>query len=233
MARIPAAERRAELVAAAVRVIAVHGVDGATTRRIAQEANAPLATLHYCFAAKEELFAEVFEYVSGQYREVLTRNAVHSDVSTSARALLRGLLEWYLENRDFGASIIELVSWAQRQEGAQAEMVYNEAFATMRTILETAKTAADRSLDSDTIDALTYIVSALSDGFALNWLVFTDRAAAERQIELTVGVLDAWMAANLGTVAAPAADSAPHAPESPEASSERNLRSLVSWVGVD
>lgn len=64
MARIPAAERRADLVAAAVRVIAAHGVDGATTRRIAEAANAPLATLHYCFATKEALFAAVFEYLA-------------------------------------------------------------------------------------------------------------------------------------------------------------------------
>ena len=153
MARIPAAERRAELVAAAVRVIAADGVDGATTRRIAQEANAPLATLHYCFATKEVLFAAVFEHVAGQYREVLTRNDVHGDVAITARALLRGVMEWYLANPDFGAAIVELISWGQRQEGQQAEMVYNEASATMRAILETAATAAGRPVDPDTIDA--------------------------------------------------------------------------------
>ncbi|QDQ90945.1 TetR/AcrR family transcriptional regulator [Rhodococcus sp. WB9] len=205
MGRIPAAERRAELVAAAVRVIAAEGVDGATTRRIAQEANAPLATLHYCFAAKEVLFAAVFEHVAGQYREVLTRNDVHGDVATTARALLRGVIEWYLANPDFGAAIVELISWGQRQEGQQAEMVYNEASATLRAILEAAATAAGQPVDPDTIDALTYIVSTLSDGFALNWLVFTDPTAAERQIDLTLGVLDAWMAAHLGNTSAPAA----------------------------
>lgn len=198
MARIRAVERRAELVAAAVRVIAAHGVEGATTRRIAQEANAPLATLHYCFAAKEVLFAAVFEYVAGQYREVLTRNAVRGDLETTARELLRGLLEWYVANPDVGPAIVELISWGQRQEGKQAELVYNEAFATMRPILAGAATSAGRSVDPKTMDDLIYIVSTLSDGFALNWLVFTDRAAAERQIELTLGVLDAWMSANLG-----------------------------------
>ncbi|WP_027499709.1 TetR/AcrR family transcriptional regulator [Rhodococcus sp. UNC363MFTsu5.1] len=226
MARIPAAERRAELVAAAVRMIAAHGVDGATTRRIAQEANAPLATLHYCFATKEVLFAAVFEHVAEQYREVLTRNDVHGDVETSARALLHGVMEWYMANPDFGAAIIELISWAQRQEGKQAEMVYNEAFATMRTILESAATAAGQAVDPDTVDELTYTVSALSDGFALNYLVFTDRTAAERQIETTLGVLNAWMAANLGDAAKPAAKPAKVSPE-------EALRSLVSWVSVD
>ncbi|MFC4377707.1 TetR/AcrR family transcriptional regulator [Nocardia halotolerans] len=227
MARIPAAERRAELVAAAVRVIAAHGVDGATTRRIAEEANAPLATLHYCFATKEVLFGAVFEYLAGEYRDVLVRNDVHSDVQTTARALLRGLMEWYLENPAFGATIIELISWGQR-EGTQAKVVYNSAFDTMRTILGAPMTAAGRPVPPDTIDRLIYIVAALSDGFALNWLVFTDVAAAKAQMEITLGVLDAWIAANLG------GDTAETPPvETPESTPEPDMRSLVSWVSVD
>ncbi|MEU4317559.1 TetR/AcrR family transcriptional regulator [Nocardia fluminea] len=225
MARIPAAERRAELVAAAVRVIAAHGVDGATTRRIAEEANAPLATLHYCFATKEVLFAAVFEFLAGEYRDVLHRSDVHSDAQNTARGLLRGVLEWYLENPDFGATILELISWGQR-EGEQAEVVYNAAFATMRTILEGTTTAAGRPVAPETIDQLIFVVSALSDGFALNWLVFTDTAAARAQVELTVDVLDAWMAVNLGETGAPAGRPVDVAPEP-------DMRSLVSWVRMD
>ncbi|NMN95887.1 TetR/AcrR family transcriptional regulator [Antrihabitans stalactiti] len=226
MARIPAVERRADLVAAAVRTIAAHGVDGATTRKIAEEANAPLATLHYCFATKEVLFAAVFEHVAQQYREVLMRNDVHGNLVATARAMLRGQLEWYLTNRDFTTATVELISWAQRQEGEQAEMVYNEAFATVRTILERAETAPGQSVDPDTLDALSYIMTTLSDGFALNWLVFTDRTAAQKQIDLTIGVLDAWMSANLGGSIAPAVPA-------PKVSPEETLRSLVSWVSVD
>ncbi|MEV0063488.1 TetR/AcrR family transcriptional regulator [Nocardia sp. NPDC050718] len=225
MARIPAAERRADLVAAAVRVIATHGVDGATTRRIAEEANAPLATLHYCFATKEVLFGAVFEFLAGEYRDVLNRSDVHSDTQSTARGLLRGVLQWYLENPDFGATILELISWGQR-EGKKAEVVYSAAFATMRTIIESTTTAAGRPVDSNTIDQLIYVVSTLSDGFALNWLVFTDAAAARTQVELTVGVLDAWMAANLGDAATPG-------PRPAEVAPEPDMRSLVSWVRVE
>jgi len=225
MARIPAAERRADLVAAAVRMIAAHGVEGATTRRIAQEANAPLATLHYCFATKEALFAAVFEHVAMQYREVLKHNDIHGDLASTARGLLRGVLEWYLANPDFGAAIVELISWGQRQKGHQTEMVYNEAFTTLRAILEAAAAEAGQSIDSDTIDALTYIVSVLSDGFALNWLAFTDRNAAERQIELTLSVLDAWMVAHLGDVSGSASSSS-------KATPDKTLGSFVSWVHV-
>ncbi|MGV9739093.1 TetR/AcrR family transcriptional regulator [Nocardia farcinica] len=227
MARIPAAERRADLVAAAVRVIAAHGVDGATTRRIAEAANAPLATLHYCFATKEALFAAVFEYLAGEYRDVLIRNDVHGDVQTTARALLRGVMEWYRENPAFGATIIELISWGQR-EGTQAQVVYKAAFDTMRTILGAPRTAAGRRVAPETIDQLIYLVAALSDGFALNWLVFTDEAAAQGQMELTLGALDAWMAAHLGD--GPAATPAAQAPAR---TPEPRMRSLVTWVGVD
>ena len=116
------------------------------------------------------------------------------------------LMEWYLANPDFGAAIIELISWAQRQEGEQAEMVYNEAFATMRTILEAAATGAGQPVDPDTIDALTYIVSTLSDGFALNWLVFTDRTsgASDRSSSLSARSTPGWPPI-VGDARAPAA----------------------------
>ncbi|MDO3638622.1 TetR/AcrR family transcriptional regulator [Mycolicibacterium arseniciresistens] len=226
MARLPAAQRRADLVTAAVRMIAAHGVDGATTRRIAEEANAPLATLHYCFATKEALFAAVFEYVAGQYRDVLAGNDVHADVETCARALLRAVMEWYLANLDLGAAIVELISWARRQEDKQAEMVYTEAFVTMRSIFESAAARSGQPIDPDIVEALTYMVSTLSDGFALNWLVFTDRAAARRQMELAVSALDAWMAAHLGS------ESSTRTPAASNPSSAGDLRSLVSWVSV-
>ncbi|MDJ0420912.1 TetR/AcrR family transcriptional regulator, partial [Rhodococcus opacus] len=51
--------------------------------------------------------------------------------------------------------------------------------------------------------------------------------AAERQIELILGVLDAWMAAHLGDAPAPAA------PAPKTASPEEAMRSLVSWVSVE
>jgi AcrR family transcriptional regulator len=53
--------RRRQLIDATVEVIAAHGVDGATTRRIAETAGAPLASIHYTFGSKEELLAAAVE----------------------------------------------------------------------------------------------------------------------------------------------------------------------------
>ncbi|OMC51458.1 TetR family transcriptional regulator [Mycolicibacterium fortuitum] len=222
MTRIPAAERRSELVDAAVRVIAIRGVDGATTRRIADAADAPLATLHYCFSSKEELFAEVFRFVAGQYREVLARNDCHGDVKETARSLMRGVMEWYVANEDLGRAIIELISWARRQASEQAVMVYTEANSALRTILEADAAAAGQSLAQRAIDELAYMVTALSDGFAMNWLVFADRDAAPAHMDLTVRALDAWMDANLD------ADPGAH-----DARSSRSAGALLSWVDLE
>ncbi|NBE50195.1 TetR/AcrR family transcriptional regulator [Streptomyces boluensis] len=196
MARVPAAERRNDLVNAAIHVIASHGVEGATTRRIAEEANAPLATLHYCFHTKELLFEAVIERLTEQYREVLIENDVHGDVAATARGVLRGLLNWYLEgDPDLASATIELVSWAQRQKDHPAVSVYSEAFNVMRSIL--ARAASGQEVAPETIDQIGYVVGALSDGFAVNWLTYADRSQAAEQAETIVGVLDAWLAANL------------------------------------
>lgn len=199
MARVPAVERRADLVDAAVRVIATRGVDGATTRRIAEEAKAPLATLHYCFASKELLFQEVLHRVAVEYRDVLARSNRHADIATAAREMLRAMMVWYLESPDYGAATIELISWAQRQEGESAVIVYNETFDMMRSILEEA--AAGQGLSSETIEELMYVIGALADGFGMNWLTFADRPVAFKQMETAVAVLDAWLATKLGNVA--------------------------------
>lgn len=201
MPRIPAAERRTDLVRAAVRIIATHGVDGATTRRIAEEANAPLATLHYCFSSKELLFQAVLEQLAAEYRNVLTGAHIHGDLATTARALLRVLMQWYVESSDFGAATVELISWAQRQQGAPAVVMYNESFDVLRTILDGA--AAGQSVDPDIIGQLSYVLASLSDGFAINWLTFADRAAALRQMDIAVDVLDAWLATKLNDAAGP------------------------------
>ncbi|MFI9123518.1 TetR/AcrR family transcriptional regulator [Streptomyces bikiniensis] len=196
MARVPAAERRDELVNAAIRVIASRGVDGATTRRIAEQANAPLATLHYCFQTKELLFTAVFERLTERYREVLIESDVHGDLVATARAMLRGVLDWYLESDpEFASASFELISWAQRQEEHPAVTVYNEAFNVVRSIL--ARAAAGQDVPPETIDEIGYVIGTLSDGFVVNWLTYGNRSRAVQQAQTVVDVFDAWLAVKL------------------------------------
>lgn len=232
MARISAAERRQELIDAAVLVIAERGVDGATTRRIADRAGAPLATLHYCFASKELLFGAVYEHIAGRYRDVITASDVHGDVATTARGLMRGLLQWYVDNPETASAIFELISWAQRQDGAKATGVYDEAIGTVRSILVADAAAAGQSIGEETLDRLAYVVTVISDGFAINWMVYR-AAGLEPEIDLTIGLLDAWLAVNLpggrDSAVLPAGTAGP---QPGEAGSPAKVADLVSWVDV-
>ncbi|MET9326626.1 TetR/AcrR family transcriptional regulator [Tsukamurella sp. NPDC003166] len=230
MARIPAAERRVELIDAAVLVIAENGVDGATTRRIADRAGAPLATLHYCFASKELLFGAVYERIAAGYREVLTESDVHGDVATTARGLMRGILEWYVAHPEISSAIFELISWAQRQDAAKATGIYDQAGDTVRSILSADAAAAGERVDAATIDRLATAIAALSDGFAINWMV--DRSTGKAMdIDLAISMLDAWMAANLADESGAGVDDREHQPAE-VSESGGSLASLVSWVDV-
>ncbi|MEV4647282.1 TetR/AcrR family transcriptional regulator [Saccharopolyspora sp. NPDC049357] len=197
MPRISAAERRNDFVRAAVDVIATHGIDGATTRRIAEQAQAPLATLHYCYNSKEDLLADVFDHVAGRFREAITDSDPHADLVETARALLRGVMEFYLESPNLGSTALEVTNWARRQNRDHAITVYDKAMETLRATLRSA--AADQPLEPETVDHLAYVIASLADGFGLNWLTYGDRSAAAEQMQVTTSVLESWLATRLET----------------------------------
>jgi AcrR family transcriptional regulator len=183
-----------------VEVIATHGIDGATTRRIADEAKANLAMLHYCYDSKEDLFADVYKFVAGRFQEVIKESDPQSSVVDSAREVLRGVMEFYLESPNFTATTLELINWARRQHGDRGIAVYDQAMETLRLVLQTA--AADQPLDPELIDEIAYVTATLADGFAASWLTYGDRGAALKQIDIATSVLETWLTARLESVPA-------------------------------
>ena len=55
MNRLPVAERREQLIEAALAVASRDGIDAATVRAVAAEAGVSLGVVHYCFQDKDEL----------------------------------------------------------------------------------------------------------------------------------------------------------------------------------
>ncbi len=202
MARIPVAQRRRDFIDAAVEVISSNGIDGATTRRIAEQAHANVAMLHYCYDSKEDLFADVYEYVSGKYREVIEDSDPHATLPEAAQAILRGLMECYLDSPSFTAATFELVNWARRQHGDRGIAVYDQALESLRKALQ--ESAADEPVAPEVIDELVYVVATLSDGFGVNWLTYGDAVVARGQMEINGAVLDAWLTNRLAAGAKPA-----------------------------
>ncbi|WP_223249052.1 TetR/AcrR family transcriptional regulator [Williamsia muralis] len=82
--------RRDLLVQAAFRVIAEHGVEAATTRRISAAASMSLASFHYAFESRDELLAELV--ARGTSDELATFIAPLSPPSPSPESVDSGLI---------------------------------------------------------------------------------------------------------------------------------------------
>lgn len=200
MARIPVAQRRRDFIHAAVEVIAANGIDGATTRRIAEQAKANVAMLHYCYDSKEDLFADVFEFVANRFHEVIEQSDPHSTVLQTAQAILRGLMKAYFDSPSFGATTIELISWARRQHGDRGMAVYDKAMEIGMEVMR--RVAAEEGVAAEVVEDIPYVIGTLSDGFAINFLTYGDREAAEAQMDITADVLESWLTARLASAAA-------------------------------
>ena len=115
MARVPASERRADLVQAAIQVATREGLAATTTRRIAQELGISVGIVHYVFRSKEELLHEVIRVIADA-QVVAARSAIvpGADLASSVRNAFLGF--WQLVEATPEAQLLtyELTSWALR-----------------------------------------------------------------------------------------------------------------------
>ncbi|MGW0843505.1 TetR/AcrR family transcriptional regulator [Streptomyces sp. NPDC002787] len=98
MAHVSAAERRPQLIKAAIGLMAREGVAAGSTRAIAAELGVAQATVHYTFGTKEELYRAVMEQLTHDLIGQVTRAAptdasFEETIVTFAEALWRTVLE--------------------------------------------------------------------------------------------------------------------------------------------
>ncbi|MFD9859350.1 TetR/AcrR family transcriptional regulator [Streptomyces alboflavus] len=92
MAHIPAAERRPQLVQAAIDLMAREGIAAGSTRAIAAELGVAQATVHYTFGTKKELYAAVLERLTGDILErVRTAAPGEASFDGTVQAMARAL----------------------------------------------------------------------------------------------------------------------------------------------
>jgi AcrR family transcriptional regulator len=165
MARVRAALRRQDFVDAAVDVIAAHGVAGATTRRIAQAAGCPLASLHYVFHTKDDLFDAVYESLFDLIATSLTAESTFQSFAELAGWQLRKIVEWLVENPSYARAQSELIQWAARHRPDFALKTYAQS--VERTVAYFSKCAQE--VDSDMIEAVARMSLVLIDGLLNSW----------------------------------------------------------------
>src|SRR5699024_3638182 len=89
--RLPAEERRAQLVAAALGLAEAEGFGAVTIRRVADAAGVSLGVVHYCFESKEELMgaaiANVVAALGEEISQTYARASEASEAGTGAEGL--------------------------------------------------------------------------------------------------------------------------------------------------
>jgi len=185
VARMPATERRAALLAAAFRVIAAEGVSGATTRAIVAEADMSLASFHYAFTSRDEMMRELISHViENQTVAAFATLRYGNDLRTAIRDGLLAFFEVVVADPAHEQTMFELMQYALRTpdlDGLPREQYAGYRFA-VSGLLETA--AADTGMRwLLPLDDVARMVVSMTDGITLAWLADRDSAAAARVIE--------------------------------------------------
>src|SRR4051812_23870966 len=190
MAHIPMEVRRQQLVEAAMAVIARKGVDGATTRRIADEAGASLATLHYCFQAKENLLWAVFDHLAELVRnDIAQLSAPDPSTSVLAAHLVEGTVGWAIANPAANRAQIEIWLWAERNDSELAVRLYDTVIDAWKGLLRQARTP----LADDEIESLTRVFLAIIDGLCMQLITHGDEQAVLRETQTAREMLMAYV----------------------------------------
>ncbi|MDI3195835.1 TetR family transcriptional regulator [Pseudarthrobacter sp. AL07] len=112
--RVSAEDRKEQLISATVELMRREGVQSVTIRAIAKEANAPLATAHYCFSNKEELMEAAAEAWFKNLSRFSSDVPVHLGLRKAVEQVAEGYWRALEEEPESILSEIELILWATR-----------------------------------------------------------------------------------------------------------------------
>lgn len=180
--RVSAEERKEQLISATVELMRREGVQSVTIRAIAKEANAPLATAHYCFSNKEELMDAAAE----AWFKNLSRFSSGAPVDLGLRKAVEQVAEGYwraLEEEPASIlSEIELILWATRNAAVSplAAKIYPAYEVELGNIFSSA---AQSSGDQCQIGfpTLVRIFLMIYDGAAIQYM--TDPKATDHRAQ--------------------------------------------------
>ncbi|MCO8312940.1 TetR/AcrR family transcriptional regulator [Pseudomonas mandelii] len=193
MARMGAELRRQDFVEATVRVIAEHGVANATTRRIAAAANCPLASLHYVFHTKDDLFYAVYESLFNLPHQALEQVPAGITAAETAAEMLRQLIKWFTLHPDEAKAQSELFFWTMRNNPGMATKIYSVATEVTERVMDRAIGA---QLDKPSLKATSRLLIHLVDGLIIAWSAHGDVGRLETETETACKALALFVASH-------------------------------------
>ncbi|MBB4818946.1 TetR/AcrR family transcriptional regulator [Pseudomonas sp. TUM22785] len=180
MARIGAEERRQDFIEATIKVIAEHGIANATTRRIAAAADSPLASLHYVFHTKEDLFYAVYESLINLPQQSLQQAPAGATPAETVGEMLRQLVKWFIAHPERAITQFELFFWNLRNDPEMAEKIYTVSNEATRQAIQKATGDA---LDQAALTTVSQLLLNLFDGLLLAWIAHGNPERLEAETE--------------------------------------------------
>ncbi|HEY8985973.1 MAG TPA: TetR family transcriptional regulator [Streptomyces sp.] len=181
MAHVSAAERRPQLIKAAIDLMAREGVAAGSTRAIAAELGVAQATVHYTFGTKEELYRAVMEQLTrdliAQVTQAAPADASFEDtVSTLTEEFWRTVLEQPAAHQ----LLTELSMFALRtpllREALQSH--HSEVLTVTTRLVEEAAARTGRTL-AQPADTIARFFLASFDGLTMRHLYLPDEEAEQ------------------------------------------------------
>ncbi|WP_019874115.1 TetR/AcrR family transcriptional regulator [Sporichthya polymorpha] len=178
MARMTSEERRHRIATAAATVIVRDGLEGATTRAIAEEAGVPLGLIHYAFEDKQALFAAVYEHwMTDLLTEGIDVVEPGSGIDAAARTLARTAFDWITRDLNLAAAQYELLLWARRNAPALAVSMYSRWTDLWRASLQSAAVPGTTPTQ---VEAMLAHLLVTVDGVFVRLIATADVADARR-----------------------------------------------------
>lgn len=217
--RLPAEERRAQLVQAALTLAEAEGFGSVTIRRVADEAGVSLGVVHYCFENKEELMAAAISNIVAMLGDAMTEAYAPAEgpgeVARGREGLrdylrrgVGGMWEFLESTPNVQLLTYEITTYALRrgagQEGSDRDAAAHALAARQYVVTDSvavdflteAANAAgvvwERPVEYVARVSLTFI-----DGLVLRWLIDRDSDAARTQLDDFIGFV-ADMAGDAG-----------------------------------
>ncbi|WAC65327.1 TetR family transcriptional regulator [Agrococcus sp. SL85] len=191
MPRKPAAERRVEIVEAALRVIARDGIHNATVRAIAAEADMPLATFHYVFDSRDEMIGEAYghivRFIDPAPLEALPAGAT---LDQAVRALLDAWFANLLEHPEWVLASVETMAYCCRTPALAHvhQEVQARLLGAAAALIEALAERMGIAPATPAREVATLAVH-LADGIGYSWLRTRDAEASRRMLDVAVPVL--------------------------------------------
>ncbi len=170
--------KRAELLAAAIAVIARDGYAGASMRKVAKHAGCTTGAVTYYFANKEEMVSAVAQNLFDRVEALMETNRDQLDI----KALIEQWHQWIsFDDLDSWLAWLQLLSHARHEPAFNS--VIRQRYAHFRQVSASLMEEGQRQgkvRDDIPADLLSDQISAFSDGWLMMLPIDPERFSGER-----------------------------------------------------